>query len=97
MASRVFTRLRPDLPVEVWWVIGVNTAVSVIFNFVGIFVNLYWWNQGQPIFEVSLFNLFSTVALFASYWLGSYYLYRRDIRFVVLLSGVFAGLSFIAL
>lgn len=71
--------------------------MSVIFNFVAIFVNFYWWNQGRPIFQVSFFNLFSTLALFASYLLGSYYLHQRDVRFVMLLSTVFAGLSFVAL
>ncbi len=89
--------LRPDLPVEVWWVIAVNTAMQVIFNFVGIFVNLYWWNQGSPIFQVSLFNLLGTIALFLSYLVGSHYLYKRDIRFVMILSAVFAGVTFVAL
>lgn len=97
MVARLSTRLRPDLPVEVWWVIGVNTAMQVIFNFVGIFVNLYWWNQGQPILEVSLFNLCGTVMLFTSYLVGSQYLYKRDIRFVMLLSSIFAGVTFVAL
>lgn len=97
MVARTITTLRPDLPTEVWWVIGVNTAMQVIFNFVGIFVNLYWWNQGDPILAVSLFNLSATVTLFLSYWLGSHYLYKKDIRFVMLLSSVFAGLTFVTL
>lgn len=87
----------PDFTRDVWWVIGVNTAMQVIFNFVAIFVNLYWWNQGNPIYAVSFFNLYATVALFASYGLGSYFLWRKDIRFVMLLSGIFAGLSFLGL
>lgn len=94
---RISERSLPELPTEVWWVIAVNAAMSVIFNFVGIFVNLYWWNQGHSIFQVSLFNLFATVALFASYLVGSHYLWRRDIRFVMLLSSVFSGVTFLAL
>ncbi|PSR34997.1 MAG: hypothetical protein C7B46_02205 [Sulfobacillus benefaciens] len=95
--TKALRRLLPELPVEVWWVIGVNTAMSIIFNFVSIFVNLYWWNQGNAIFLVSLFNLASTIALFTSYLLGSHFLYRFSIRHVMVYSGVFAGLSFGAL
>ncbi len=87
----------PEFNRNVWWVIVVNAAMQVIFNFVAIFVNLYWWNQGNPIYVVSFFNLYATVALFASYGLGSYFLWRKDIRFVMLLSAVFAGLSFLGL
>lgn len=97
MLGRLVSGMLPDLPSEVWWVIGVNTAMSVIFNFVSIFVNLYWWNQGHSIFLVSLFNLASTVTLFISYYVGSYFLYRRDIRFVMLLSTLFAGATFVGL
>ncbi|WP_338055154.1 MFS transporter [Sulfobacillus harzensis] len=87
----------PDLPRDVWWVIAVNASMQAIFNFVTIFVNLYWWRQGESILAVSLFNLAGTVALFASYFLGSHYLYKRDIRFVMLLSSIFAGVTFLAL
>jgi hypothetical protein len=87
----------PDLSREVWWVIFVNAAMQVIFNFVSIFVNLYWWKQGDPIFAISLFNLCGTVALFLSYAVGSHYLWKRDIRFVMMLSGLTAGLTFMGL
>lgn len=87
----------PELSREVWWVIFVNAAMQVIFNFVSIFVNLYWWNQGDPIFAVSLFNLCGTVGLFASYGVGSYFLWKKDIRFVMVLSSVMAGLTFLGL
>ncbi|PSR22548.1 MAG: hypothetical protein C7B45_06375 [Sulfobacillus acidophilus] len=89
--------LLPDLSRDVWWLIFVNAAMQVIFNFVSIFVNLYWWRQGDPIFTVSLFNLFGTVALFLSYAIGSYFLWRQDIRFVMVLSGLMAGLTFVGL
>lgn len=87
----------PDLPRDVWWVIAVNASMQAIFNFVAIFVNLYWWRQGESILSVSLFNLAGTLTLFVSYLLGSHYLYKRDIRFVMLLSSIFAGATFLAL
>lgn len=95
-----FARLIPTLPElsrDVWWVIIVNAAMQVIFNFVSIFVNLYWWNQGDPILAVSLFNLAGNVALFVSYGVGSHYLWRKDIRFVMVLSGVMAAVTFLGL
>lgn len=91
------SRLLPELPGSVWRVIGVNAAMSVVFNFVSIFVNLYWWNQGEAILAVSLFNLLATVALFVAYLTGSYYLWRKDIRFVMLLSSAAAALTFLGL
>jgi hypothetical protein len=82
---------------DVWRVIAVNAAMTSLFTFVSIFVNLYWWNQGTPIFQVSLFNLAATLALFTAYWAGTYVLSTRDIRFVMVLSTLFAGLTFVAL
>ncbi|MCY0899395.1 MAG: hypothetical protein OWU33_10760 [Firmicutes bacterium] len=87
----------PSLSRDVWRVIAVNAAMTSLFAFVSIFVNLYWWNQGTPIFQVSLFNLASTLALFGAYWIGTYVLSQRDIRTVMVLSTVGAGMTFVIL
>ncbi|MCY0878536.1 MAG: MFS transporter [Firmicutes bacterium] len=84
----------PSLSRDVWRVIAVNAAMTSLFTFVSIFVNLYWWNQGAPIFQVSLFNLASTLALFLAYWAGTYVLSQRDIRLVMVFSTIGAGLTF---
>jgi hypothetical protein len=34
-----------------------NTSSMIIFNFIGIFVNLYIWQKNQSIFDVTWFNL----------------------------------------
>jgi YQGE family putative transporter len=34
-----------------------NTSSMIIFNFIGIFVNLYIWQKNQSIFDVAWFNL----------------------------------------
>ncbi|MCY0894427.1 MAG: MFS transporter [Acidibacillus sp.] len=85
------------LPKEVWALIIINMMMSIIFNFTSIFINLFLWNQGQNIFSVSLFNLSSVALLFVSYLVGSYFLYQRSIRFVLVMSCIFAGFSFFAL
>ncbi|KIL40818.1 hypothetical protein SD70_11350 [Gordoniibacillus kamchatkensis] len=34
-----------------------NASCNIIFNYIGIFVNLYLWEKNKSIFDVTLFNL----------------------------------------
>lgn len=42
---------------EIRGILLMNASSNVIFNFIGIFVNLYIWEQGRSIFDVTWFNL----------------------------------------
>lgn len=42
---------------EIKQLLLMNTSSMIIFNFIGIFVNLYIWQKNQSIFDVTWFNL----------------------------------------
>lgn len=71
--------------------------MSALFTFTNIFVNLYFWGHEQNLRDVTIFNLVSSLTLFAAYLLGSHLLYVRSIRFVMVWSGVFAAGAFFML
>ena len=63
-----------------------NVFGHVIFIYIGLFVNLYIWEEGKRIFDVSFFNLFMFLTWGAAFALGAQLLTRFTIRLVYALS-----------
>jgi len=74
-----------------------NVVAGIIFIYVGIFVNLYIWEQGQNIFDVSWFNFNLFLFWGFAYAIGSRLLGRSSIRLLVMLSACFGALAFVLL
>jgi len=71
-----------------------NAVSGIIFIYVGIFVNLYIWEQGQNIFDVSWFNLVLFFSWGLAYAGGSALLSRFSIRTLMALSAAFGAAAF---
>lgn len=71
-----------------------NGSATVIFNYIGIFVNLYIWEQGHRIFDVAWFNLVMFVAWGISFAAGSRLLSRYSTRLLIQTTAVCGGITF---
>lgn len=79
-----------------------NGIGQIIFSYIGIFINLYIWEESKSLFDVSLYNFFTYLVWGAGFTLGAHLLTRRSMRIVYTLSAlsgltVFLLLSFLHL
>ncbi|WP_442950134.1 MFS transporter [Paenibacillus sp. HGH0039] len=74
-----------------------NFVSSIIFIYIGIFVNLYIWQANTSIFEISWFNMVMFFGWGFSFVLGAKLLYHRTIRLLLALSAFGGAAAFIML
>lgn len=85
------------LPKDLRRLLMMSTTSYIIFIYIGIFVNLYIWEQGHSIADVSWFNFclfFSWAFAFAG---GAKLLTRQSIRLLFGLSALSGGTAFLLL
>lgn len=71
-----------------------NTVSSVISIYIGIYVNLYIWEDGARISDVSFYNLVMFLGWGAAFWLGAKLLTRWSIRVLLACSALMGGIAF---
>jgi YQGE family putative transporter len=74
-----------------------NTVSFIIFIYIGIFVNLYIWEQGNSIFDVSWFNLILFFTWGFAFSGAGYLLNRWSVRLLFTISACFGGIAFLLL
>lgn len=74
-----------------------NSVSGIVFIYVGIFINLYIWEQGQSIFDVSWFNISMFISWGIAYTLAARLLSRWSIRALIAISAVFGAVAFMLL
>ncbi|MCY9589566.1 hypothetical protein [Paenibacillus chitinolyticus] len=74
-----------------------NFVSSIIFIYIGIFVNLYIWQANTSIFEISWFNMVMFLGWGFSFVLGAKLLYHRTIRLLLALSAFGGTAAFVML
>ncbi|SDC70834.1 hypothetical protein SAMN02799630_01246 [Paenibacillus sp. UNCCL117] len=74
-----------------------NASSNIIFNYIGIFVNLYIWEQGHRIFDVAWFNLIMFLAWGLSFATSSRLLSRFTTRLLIQITAACGGLTFLLL
>ncbi|WP_052476223.1 MFS transporter [Cohnella kolymensis] len=74
-----------------------NTLSSVIAIYIGIFVNLYIWEQGQHVSEVSLYNMSMFVCWGIAFIAAAKLLTRYSIRLPLAVSAVCGAAAFLYL
>ncbi|WP_341416487.1 MFS transporter [Paenibacillus filicis] len=74
-----------------------NASATVIFNYIGIFVNLYIWEQGHRIFDVAWFNLIMFLAWGFAFATSSRLLSRYTTRLMIQTTAICGGLTFLLL
>lgn len=85
------------LPKELRKLLLMNTVSYTIFIYIGIFVNLYIWEQEHKIFDVSWFNLFVFTAWGFAFAAGAHWLKQWSIRLLFGLSALSGGTAFLLL
>ncbi|MEC0231463.1 MFS transporter [Paenibacillus alba] len=74
-----------------------NVSSSIIFNYMGIFINLFIWEKGQQIFDVAWFNLVMFIAWGLAFMYGAKLLARFSIGSIMRISAICAGITFVLL
>jgi len=74
-----------------------NVVSNIVFIYVAIFINLYIWEQGQNIFDVSWYNMMLLLAWGIAYSLATRMLSRWSIRLLMSLSASFGAIAFLLL
>ncbi len=79
-----------------------NIVAQVIYIYIGIFINLYIWEDGKKISDIALFNMSLFIGWSIGFTLGAHLMTRYSIRLVFALSAiaglvVFTTLSFLHL
>ncbi|GIP35708.1 MFS transporter [Paenibacillus sp. J2TS4] len=85
------------LPKEFRRLLMMNAMSFIIFIYIGIFVNLYIWEQDHRIADVAWFNLFLFLFWALSFTLGARLLRRWTIRLLFGLSALSGGTAFLLL
>ncbi|GIP40356.1 hypothetical protein J31TS4_36360 [Paenibacillus sp. J31TS4] len=85
------------LPKELRRLLLMNASSFVIFNYIGIFVNLYIWEKGHRIGDVSWFNLVLFLFWAVSFAAGGRLLLNRSVRLLFCLSAACGGTAFLLL
>ncbi|MCR8642684.1 MFS transporter [Paenibacillus sp. N1-5-1-14] len=86
-----------SLPKELRSLLLMGVVSNIVIIYIGIFVNLYIWEQGNSIFDVTWFNLILFVAWGVAYALGSQLLFGRTIRTLYGLSATMGAIAFLVL
>ncbi|MCZ8516768.1 MFS transporter [Paenibacillus filicis] len=74
-----------------------NASSMIIFNYIGIFVNLYIWEKDKSIFDVTWFNLVMFLAWSFAFAIGSRLLSRFSTRLLIRTTAICGGLTFLLL
>lgn len=74
-----------------------NGSSNVIFNFIGIFVNLYIWQKDKSIFDVTWFNLVMFITWGFAFVIGSKLLTKVTTKILIRSVAVFGAATFIML
>jgi YQGE family putative transporter len=74
-----------------------NASTTIIFNYIGIFINLFLWENGQHIFDIAWFNLILFISWGLAFILGAQLLTKYSIRIAFQTSALFAGITFVLL
>jgi len=68
---------------EIKRLLMMNASSNIIFNYIGIFVNLYIWQENKSIFDVAWFNLIQFVTWTLCFLLGSFLISRYSNRILI--------------
>jgi YQGE family putative transporter len=71
-----------------------NASSNIIFNYIGIFVNLYLWEKNKSIFDVTLFNLVLFVSWTFCFVAGARLISRFSNRMLVRSVAVCGAITF---
>jgi YQGE family putative transporter len=71
-----------------------NVVSSIVFIYIGIFVNLYIWQKNHLISEVALYNLALFISWGIAFPLSAKLLTRYSIRLLLCISALGGGLAF---
>ncbi len=82
---------------EIQKILLMNASSMIIFNFIGIFVNLYIWERDRSIFDVTWFNLILFCAWSVSFALGARLLYKFSTKHLIRSIAVCGALTFLLL
>ncbi|MDD9269020.1 MFS transporter [Paenibacillus sp. GCM10023248] len=74
-----------------------NAASTIIFNYIGIFVNLFIWEKNNNISEVVWFNLMMFVTWTVAFAVGSRLLTKYTTRVLIRTNAVCGGIVFLLL
>ncbi|MFC5448717.1 MFS transporter [Paenibacillus aestuarii] len=74
-----------------------NASSTVIFNYIGIFVNLYIWEKNHNIFEVVWFNLIMFATWTLAFAVGSRVLTSYTTRVLIRANAICGGIVFLLL
>jgi YQGE family putative transporter len=74
-----------------------NASSNIIFNYIGIFVNLYIWENSRSIFDVTWFNLMMFIAWSFAFALGSRLLTRYTTRVLIRITALCGAATFLLL
>ncbi|UUZ79606.1 hypothetical protein LJK88_31420 [Paenibacillus sp. P26] len=71
-----------------------NASSMIIFNYIGIFVNLYIWEKQKSIFDVTWFNLVMFISWSLAFAVGSRLLSKFSTRLLIRTTAICGGLTF---
>lgn len=78
-------------------VLLMNASSNIIFNYIGIFVNLYIWEHSHSIFDVTWFNLILFITWSMAFALGTKLLTSFTTRVLVRMTAICGALTFLLL
>ncbi|QGQ98137.1 MFS transporter [Paenibacillus psychroresistens] len=82
---------------EVRGILLMNASSNIIFNFIGIFVNLYIWEHGRSIFDVTWFNLILFCTWSFSFAFGAKLLTRYSTKLLIRIIAICGAITFLLL
>ncbi|MFC4102856.1 MFS transporter [Paenibacillus xanthanilyticus] len=71
-----------------------NSVSSVIAIYIGIYVNLYLWEDGQRIADVAFYNMIMFIGWGAAFWTAAKLLTRFSIRLIYSCAAGLGGIAF---
>ncbi|GKU76027.1 MFS transporter [Paenibacillus sp. L3-i20] len=71
-----------------------NIISSIIYIYVGIFINLYIWEAGQNISDVAWYNIVLFTGWSISYGCGTFLVHKLGMRKLITISALSVGLAF---
>jgi hypothetical protein len=74
-----------------------SSILTIISNYIGIFVNLYVWDRSHTLFNIAWYNLWMFFAASSAYTFATRRLMSKSIRSIVRISACSGGVSFLLL
>jgi YQGE family putative transporter len=78
-------------------VLIMNAAATIIFNYIGIFVNLFIWEKSHSIFDVTWFNLILFITWSLAFAGGSRLLIKYTTRLLIRVMAICGAITFLLL